>query len=137
MNNSLQGFIAAIPTGGASLELIVALETMESVLEITGDILDVTEAAIELSARNNGLHGPYGNGTSYISEKLSLSLVHQANVVAVKNNGDGTLTVYSGSFTVWSGATDGSTKTYKLSSHLGETAFFRRYRSFVKLWIAR
>lgn len=99
------------------------METMETVLDVAGDVLDLTEQAIELSARNNGLHGPYGKDFKYVSEKLSLSLVHQANVVAVKKNGDGTLTVYSGSFTTWSGATDGSTKTYNLSDHLSMCTF--------------
>lgn len=108
------------------MEVVVALETMESALDFTGDVLDVTEKAIELSAKNNGLHGPYGNGAKYNSEKLTLSLVHQANVVAVKKNTDGTLNVYSGSFTVWSGATDGSTKSYNLSDHLGELSYTTR-----------
>ena len=98
---------------------------MEAVLDVTGDVLDVTEKAIEVSAQQHGLHGPYGQGAKYVSEKLSLSLVHQANVVAVKRNGDGTLAVYSGSFTVWSGATDKSTKTYYLSQHLGESVCVR------------
>ena len=98
---------------------------MEAALDITGDILDLTEKAIELSAKEHGLHGPYGNGAKYVSEKLTLSLVHQANVVAVKKNGDGTMTVYSGSFTVWSGATDKSTKTYYLSHYLSKLAAVR------------
>ncbi|KIJ42565.1 hypothetical protein M422DRAFT_48183 [Sphaerobolus stellatus SS14] len=112
------GFIAAIPSDSADMELVVALETMESALDFTGNVLVVTEKAIELSVKNHGLHGPYGKNSKYVSGKLSLNLVHQANVIAVKKNGDGRLTVYSGSFTVWSGSTNNSTKTYNLSSHL-------------------
>ena len=94
---------------------------MESALKFTGKVLDITEKAIELSAKNHGLNNPFGKGSNYNLERLSLSLVHQANVVAVKKS-NSTLTVYSGSFTVWTGSTNNTTKTYYLSSHLGKSS---------------
>lgn len=119
----MKGFVAAIPTGGASLEIIVAVEVMESALDVTGDILEVTSDAIEAAAQNAGLRGPIAPGGSYKSDELSLSLVHQANVVVERTNSDGTMTIYSGDFTVWSGSTKNSTKTYNLSEHLGMYTF--------------
>ncbi|TFK49846.1 hypothetical protein OE88DRAFT_1662535 [Heliocybe sulcata] len=57
-------------------------------------------------------------GETFTSDKLALSLIQQAEVAIVKsNNGEG-LTVRTGHFTVWSGQTDNSNQTYKMSDHL-------------------
>ncbi|KAJ7611326.1 hypothetical protein FB45DRAFT_941547 [Roridomyces roridus] len=77
-------------------------------------------ASVAKSALSQGYHAvPAGN--SYVSEKLTLSLVHQADVIMAQSitGVDNMVIVYKGSFTVWSGSKDGSTKHYNLSSQVG------------------
>ncbi|KAJ7021321.1 hypothetical protein C8F04DRAFT_1195643 [Mycena alexandri] len=73
--------------------------------------------AAAVAAQTAGMHS-VGPGGTYRSGKLSLSLIHQANVQAYRVVDNVTLLVWSGSFTVFTGPTAGSTKTYKLSDQL-------------------
>lgn len=54
-------------------------------------------------------------GGKYISEKLSLSLVHQADIMLVQTLDDKRISIKRGSMTVWSGETNNSTKRYNVS----------------------
>ena len=51
---------------------------------------------------------------SYVSTKLSLSLVHRANIILVQRL-EGGVKIRRGAMTVWSGQTDASTHTYTAS----------------------
>jgi len=75
-----------------------------------------------MTAEKEGYH-LCSPGGRYRSEKLSLSLVHQANVIVYKKTGDNTIQLWSGAFTVWSGPTADSDKEYKLSDHLSDLDF--------------
>jgi hypothetical protein len=61
-------------------------------------------AGVGTQAVGQGYHAVPA-GQSYKSEELSLSLVHQADVIMAQQVGTNIVIVYKGSFTVWSGTT--------------------------------
>ena len=111
---------------------------MGSWVSVENDIYDAKEVLMKYSANETGLlfagfgglallataaivkeagkHGfnRVGSGCQYKSDKLTLSLVCQINIVVIKEKG-GRTRVYKGSMTTWSGASDGSTRYYKAS----------------------
>ena len=111
---------------------------MGSYVSVENDIYDAKEVMMKYSANDIGLifaglgglalaataaivneagkHGfnRVGSGCQYKSDKLTLSLVCQINIIVIKEVG-GRLRTYKGSMTTWSGATDGSTRYYKAS----------------------
>ncbi|KZT23324.1 hypothetical protein NEOLEDRAFT_1243316 [Neolentinus lepideus HHB14362 ss-1] len=57
-------------------------------------------------------------GQTFTSDPLCLSLVQQAEVAIVEKNEYGGLTITTGHFTVWSGATHESNQMYRMSDHI-------------------
>ena len=53
-------------------------------------------------------------GDSHVSTKLTLSLVHRANIILVQRLEE-SIKIRRGAMTVWSGQTDASTQTYTAS----------------------
>ncbi|KAJ7790717.1 hypothetical protein B0H14DRAFT_3891054 [Mycena olivaceomarginata] len=95
------GVIAAVVTGGI-LVLAISAPVILAALGVGGGVLSLAAlvtGSIDLSAKEGGYHAVAPGGT-YRSEKLTLSLIHQAI------------------FTVVTGPTAGSTKKYKMSQQL-------------------
>ncbi|KAJ7843798.1 hypothetical protein B0H14DRAFT_3868501 [Mycena olivaceomarginata] len=104
------GVIAAVVTGGI-LVLAISAPVILAALGVGGGVLSLAalvKGAIMLSP-------PEG---TYRSEKLTLSLIHQADVKLTSVVDDITIDMWSGSFTVVTGPTAGSTKKYKMSQQL-------------------
>ena len=78
-----------------------------------GGIALLATAAIVREAGKHGFNR-VGSGCQYKSDKLTLSLVCQINIIVIKEI-DGRPRVYRGKMTTWSGATDGATRYYKAS----------------------
>ncbi|KAJ7612736.1 hypothetical protein FB45DRAFT_1117309 [Roridomyces roridus] len=119
-----EGTKAAVATATASTTSAASATTAATTTtSASGTTSDVTVASFIASVGSGALAQGYhavSAGDSYVSDKLTLSLVHQADVILAEQiNTTNMVMVYKGSFTVWSGATDGSTKTYTLSSQLG------------------
>ncbi|KAJ6506849.1 hypothetical protein C8R45DRAFT_1208823 [Mycena sanguinolenta] len=115
------GVIAALASGGA-FAVLIDVAAISTQLGVGGAALSAAGfllAAIDLSSGNDGYHLVAPGGT-YRSSKLTLSLVHQADVHLAQIINDNTMNLYSGSFTVFSGATAGSTKRYTMSSQLSK-----------------
>ncbi|KAJ7456049.1 hypothetical protein B0H11DRAFT_1925977 [Mycena galericulata] len=118
------GVIAAVATGavlvvGISSPIIIAM------LGISGGSLSLAQlltAAIDITAKNEGYHA-VAPGNSYRSDKLTLSLIHQADVKLIEQVNSTAIDMWSGSFTVFTGATAGSTRRYLLSQELSKLNF--------------
>ncbi|KZV79032.1 hypothetical protein EXIGLDRAFT_707883 [Exidia glandulosa HHB12029] len=115
------GIVAAVASGGV---LLVAADTVAigvglglSVGAGTLTLASLVGGSIAISANRAGYHTVPPGGV-YRSEKLTLSLVHQADVLVATEVDDDVLDLYSGSFTVWTGPTADSDKRYKLSDYL-------------------
>ncbi|KAF7366213.1 hypothetical protein MVEN_00498500 [Mycena venus] len=102
---------APAPTGPS--KLAVAVAPAQPAVTAGSFMVGVTTEAV-----GQGYHYVPA-GQSYKSEELSLSLVHQADVIMAQQVATNIIIVYKGSFTVWSGATANSTKNYNMSSQLG------------------
>ncbi|KZV79033.1 hypothetical protein EXIGLDRAFT_707884 [Exidia glandulosa HHB12029] len=114
------GVVAAVVSGGVLLLAAdaVAIGVGLGVGAGTLSLAALVGGSIAISANKAGYHTVPPGGV-YRSEKLTLSLVHQADVLVALQVDDNTLELYSGSFTVWTGPTAGSDKRYNLSDHLG------------------
>ncbi|KAF7351773.1 hypothetical protein MSAN_01610700 [Mycena sanguinolenta] len=115
------GVIASLASGGA-FAVLIDVAVISTELGVGGAALSAAGfllAAIDLASGNDGYHLVAPGGT-YRSEKLTLSLVHQADVHLALIVDDNTMNLYSGSFTVFTGATAGSTKRYTISSQLSK-----------------
>ncbi|KAJ7791429.1 hypothetical protein B0H14DRAFT_3890617 [Mycena olivaceomarginata] len=113
------GVIAAVVTGGI-LVLAISAPVILAALGVGGGVLSLAAlvtGSIDLSAKEGGYHAVAPGGT-YRSEKLTLSLIHQADVKLTSVVDDITIDMWSGSFTVVTGPTAGSTKKYKMSQQL-------------------
>ncbi|KAJ7201768.1 hypothetical protein B0H12DRAFT_1287486 [Mycena haematopus] len=124
------GVIAAVVTGGIAFIAVsapvvaagIGLGTAGTVVGVGAGGLSLAaliSAAIDISAKSGGYHAVPPGGT-YRSEKLSLSLVHQADVKLTAKVNDTALNMWSGSFTVFSGPTADSTKNYFVSQQLSK-----------------
>ncbi|KAF7344203.1 hypothetical protein MVEN_01710800 [Mycena venus] len=121
------GVVAVVVTAGAaSVAFVPALAIIElglgGAVGGTLTLAALVTGSIDLAAKKAGYHS-VAPGNSYRSSKLTLSLVHQADVQVVQQINNSTINMWSGSFTVFTGATAGSTKTYKLSQQLSKLDF--------------
>jgi len=114
---------------GYPADVIKALQSAD-VQAISGGGIIKGLSNVLIAAVNTGLDaamskkhfGRRGPGAQYVSEKQTLSLVLQANIVQVHviaesnpNANDGNVTAWIGTMNVITAATDGNTNTYKLS----------------------
>lgn len=76
-----------------------------------------SRASIARDAAHRGLTS-CAHHAAYTSNKLTLSLVHQANLIVIKEISPTRIGVWDGSFTVWSGVTANSTLEYNLTEYL-------------------
>ncbi|KZV92833.1 hypothetical protein EXIGLDRAFT_836186 [Exidia glandulosa HHB12029] len=113
------GVVAAVASGGVLLIVAdaVAIGVALGVGAGAMSLAALVGGSIAVSANKAGYHTVPPGGI-YRSEKLTLSLVHQADVLLARKVDNDTLELYSGSFTVWTGPTADSDKRYNLSSHL-------------------
>ena len=103
------GLLGALFTGGASLAISGAALAAGA---CTAAGAGIGIAEFVRKCEENGMHRVEPDGW-YKSEKLTLSLVHQANIVLINPK---TNRVRKGVLTVWSGPTDDSCNCYKASS---------------------
>jgi len=121
------GVVAIIASGGT---LIPGLEAAAVTVFAGGAVatglgalaLGATGMALDKEMEKQG-YRKRSPGEEYKSEKLPLSLVHQANIIRVTTipeskpgANDGQVVVKNGSMTVWTGSTNGSTRDYYLSN---------------------
>ncbi|KAJ7201994.1 hypothetical protein B0H12DRAFT_520917 [Mycena haematopus] len=115
------GVLAALASGNV-FAVLIDVSAIAGALGVGGAALSGAGfllAAIDLSSSNDGYHLVAPGGT-YRSSKLTLSLIHQADVHLAAIVDANTMTLWSGSFTVVTGPTAGSTKTYRMSSQLSK-----------------
>ncbi|KAJ7096568.1 hypothetical protein B0H15DRAFT_946043 [Mycena belliarum] len=115
------GVIAAAVTGGI-IAAGISAAVMSATLGVAGGALSLAAlvtGVIDFTAKDSGYH-TVGPGGTYRSQKLTLSLVHQADVKLTAVVDDNTVNMWSGSFTVFTGPTAGSTKKYKMSQQLSK-----------------
>ncbi|KAJ7899779.1 hypothetical protein B0H13DRAFT_2336825 [Mycena leptocephala] len=118
------GIIASVASGGL-FDVLIDVASISYELGVAGAGLSAAGfllASIDMSSSNDGYHLVAPGGT-YRSSKLTLSLVHQADVHLAAIVDSTTINLWAGSFTVLTGATAGSTKTYKMSNQLSNLDF--------------
>ncbi|KAK7051940.1 hypothetical protein R3P38DRAFT_1631485 [Favolaschia claudopus] len=121
---AIAGVIAAVLTGGV-IALQISTTLIAASLGASGGALSLAAlvtGAIDLSTKDSGYHAVAPGGT-YRSGKLTLSLIHQADVKLTAVVNSNTVNMWSGSFTVVTGATAGSTKKYFMSQQLSKLDF--------------
>ncbi|KAJ7574910.1 hypothetical protein C8J56DRAFT_901840 [Mycena floridula] len=115
------GVIAAVASGGI-IALGISSALIAASLGVAAGSLSaaaLVTGAIDLAAKDTGYHA-VGPGGTYRSQKLTLSLIHQADVKLTATVNVNTINMWSGSFTVFTGPTAGSTKKYKMSDQLSK-----------------
>ena len=95
---------------------------MGSYCSVVNDISDAEEVWMQFSANcaeinwqtSSGFHR-ISRGSSHQSDKQSLSLLLQINIIVLKKEGSSRFIKYKGTMDVRTGATDDSTETYRAS----------------------
>ncbi|KAJ6451266.1 hypothetical protein C8R45DRAFT_1113600 [Mycena sanguinolenta] len=119
---ALSGGILAVFISAPLIAGAIGLGTVGGAITVAGLGLSLTGAflaGVDVSAKDSGYH-KVGPGGAYRSERLTLSLVHQADVKIYVPVDNQTVTAWSGAFTVFSGPTADSTKNYFMSQQLSK-----------------
>ena len=100
-------------------EILAVRSIMGSYVSVENDINDAREVRMKYCAWhgrgfNNQGFNVVENGHRYKSNKLSLSLICQINIVVVKEE-NGKPQCYRGQMTTWSGSLNGTTRRYRAS----------------------